>query len=80
MKYLAKLLTALLLLLVLTFNIVSCDIFSIIQGGTGENTDDGGNSDGNQDGGNSDGTDDEDDYVFGEEYPCISITESMLIA
>lgn len=53
------------------------------ENGAGGGSSNGGNSDngGADNGGNTDGgTNGEDDYVFGEEYPCISITEAMLIA
>ncbi len=114
MKSILKLLTALMLIIALTFNIVSCDLFDAVKDGFGSNqgenntgeennggNSDGGNTDGGssgggtEDGGNtgnggtggentgnggSGGEDVEDDYVFGEEYPTISMAEALAIA
>ncbi len=119
MKSIVKLLTALLLVFALAFNIVSCDIYGSKDGfdnnqsdnntngennggsadddnfegnGNGSNggNDDSGNTgnggsagnsgSGDNGGGNSGGSEVEDDYVFGEEYPTISMAEALAIA
>ena len=94
MKKINSILSALLLILAIVFNTASCaflpfdnDGQSSIGGNTEENPGDAlgdGDSDpGAEDGGNtgdSGNTDDSDDYVFGEEYPTISIAEALSIA
>ena len=93
MKKLGKILSALLLIFVLLFNIVSCnlpiedldnidDIIENLGGNTNENNNnnsgDGGNDGTNS--GNNDGTNDDPYADFGKEYPCISVAEALEIA
>ena len=93
MKKINSILSALLLILAIVFNTASCAFLPFDNDGqssVGDNNDkipgaeDGGSSDsddsnpGIEDDGNTDDSDD--DYVFGEEYPTISIAEALSIA
>ena len=94
MKKINRILSALLLILAIVFNTASCAFLPLVSDGqssVGDNTDknpentpDSDDSNpGIEDGGNtgdSGNTDDSDDYVFGEEYPTISIAEALSIA
>ena len=94
MKSLFRLLTALLIVLAFTFNLVACDLASAdvtLNSDTSNETVDGDNQDDNQDdnqgddqddnqGGNQDDNQDDNQNEFGSEFPVISIAEACDIA
>ena len=81
MKKINSILSALLLILAIAFNTASCAFLPFDNDGQSSVGDNNDKNPGAEDGGSSDdNTDVEDDYVFGEEYPTISMAEALAIA
>ena len=87
MKNFSRIFAAILLIFVLLFNTVSCDLLNGDWGNIGDIIDpdddkseqDGDKTDGEDDGGN-DGVKDDPYADFGKDYPCITVAEALEIA